>query len=1562
MAQGSDSYLLSLWDFTTRVQLINRAVVRGSSYPVPASFLVEGHTYGVELAAVASNGATVWADPPLMFTVGKPEVVLTPPVFAKPSPGAQVPRENLTISWSAKGADSYLLSLWNFTTRVQLINRAVLAGTNYTVPASSLVEGHTYGVELAAVASNGSTVWADPPLMFSVSLRARAPVITAIKVEPKETGAMITWMTDRTANTWVVVDGRDFGREEATTYHWVVVDGLQPGKVYSAQLRCKVGTNGDVAIEYVEVKPGAAPAPVITAEKAEPTEMGAVITWTTDRPANSWVVVDGRDFGREEATTSHRVEVDGLQSGKVYSAQLRCKVGANGEVAIKYVDVKPRPPRAPVMTAIKVEPTETGAVITWTTDRTANTWVVVDGKDFGREEATTSHRVVVDGLQPGKGYSAQLRCKVGANGDVAIEYREVKPQPAPAPVMTAIKVEPTEEGAVISWTTDQPANSWVVADGRDFGREEATTSHRVVVDGLKPGKGYRAQLRCKVGKSGDVAIRYRDVKPQPAPAPVMTAMHAEPTEEGAVITWTTDRPTNSWVVVDGREFGREEATTSHQVEVDGLEPDTEHTAHLRCKVGKFGEVATFSLPLKTNPPDANYRLRKILTNIGLNPESYSPMDGPSYRLIDLLEDQPVVGVPNEFGITSTGPKIERLQRIYQQIGFNIPQEAMGNYNHSWWTICATRALMAFFGVGWMGEEGKDSDVGKVMWPKLIDYLSNLGGLSMAARAQQAAILRELQEAKNTQALKWAEEEALLEALRNANTPGAVTPGGVSQSPDANLLRSLSSERILALRQRFNVTSSEVGGPLWADMYRNPASAWLTSATALNFISYLDEHIPDSFKVTWTKLPPTKLVVEHAPNSTQALDDVAFEPEDWQEAYAWFVGAVAPLWSVFKPELLAGMLGPLKVTLNMIEHAFLESRSLRPEFGETPKFYSPSRSIYIGPAVLAGKLRGELNLQPSGPLEAVAEGVVLVVAYATLANADSATGTRSFGGPYLKLMAWEFFKSMSGPVALPLPEVAKTDWMAALALLTTAKKAYDSVQKKVADEEDGLQKQLAATGLALTSDELGKYVAAFRASDKHKEAFDNQAAAVQNLAQVLHVHRRTGLEQAANDSGKNAQFLYDALKIVANSASSEVVLEYLGDICIKDRPLQYAFQRFPVVDELALPAVLHTAARFILETDKPEQAWEQLKEMIAPFMSAKDHIEAFGDLREAWGSFGELMERKDVDTLLEKSKAWAEEGRGKKILAGVTLLYTLSGGFENLGKEKYTEAVKDFASGSKDLMETLACVVKTYGDEGRLFLRTGTVARFPTVAIRLTPYLGVIASSASLALHAAGDVDAGTVIAMLGDTVSLFGSCLACAPLLVLPGEAFDAVGTAITLVGDGLSGLLTKNQMVKEKSAFLRAAGITDSNLLKVMVKLERRNLKALRAMKFTPKQIQALALEQPYLVTLDANLEPLGRLLEAFKIGFDQFLAFARHVQEGAVDPNQGLFNFASSLEGVKFESNVTDMRKAWLDGMTSLLTSETAPLLQQDTVYCLKRAIKCLTDDGYCSTCSTPGSPLPA
>jgi hypothetical protein len=253
---------------------------------------------------------------------------------------------------------------------------------------------------------------------------------------------------------------------------------------------------------------------------------------------------------------------------------------------------------------------ETSAVISWKTNKASDSlveyratgvagWTAFPLTDTG---GVTSHTVALSGLTDGTIYNYRVSSRNSAGFLSTIETDDLG-QPLTfttravdrtPPAITATNVSSiTTNGAIITWTTNEPSDSlteyritgtsvWTASSRADEG---GVTSHTVTLSGLNAGTAYDYRVKSR-DVSGNEAVgtvsTFRTPDPDVTPPTISNVSVGGIGHDGAAITWTTDEIANSsveyqvagaagWTGASGGDSGE---GTIHTVNLSGLTSNT----------------------------------------------------------------------------------------------------------------------------------------------------------------------------------------------------------------------------------------------------------------------------------------------------------------------------------------------------------------------------------------------------------------------------------------------------------------------------------------------------------------------------------------------------------------------------------------------------------------------------------------------------------------------------------------------------------------------------------------------------------------------------------------------------------------------------------------------------------------------------------------------------------------------------------------------------------------------------------------------------------------------------
>jgi chitodextrinase len=258
------------------------------------------------------------------------------------------------------------------------------------------------------------------------------PVITEVRVSSITTStAVVSWTTNEPADSQVKY-GPTSDYDSTTTLdpslgtsHTVTLTGLSSGTIYQFAVLSQ-DASGNLATStnatFITGSPNAPQISGLTASSI--TATSAVITWSTDLPADSQVLYGATSSYTSISDlnttlqTSHVVPLTGLTDGTTYHYLVLSKDAANNLASTAdatFSTLDGTPPLISGVTATAV--TASGATVTWTTDEAADSQVEYGlTTNYGSATALdaaleTTHSVSVSGLTGNTAYHYRVKSR-----------------------------------------------------------------------------------------------------------------------------------------------------------------------------------------------------------------------------------------------------------------------------------------------------------------------------------------------------------------------------------------------------------------------------------------------------------------------------------------------------------------------------------------------------------------------------------------------------------------------------------------------------------------------------------------------------------------------------------------------------------------------------------------------------------------------------------------------------------------------------------------------------------------------------------------------------------------------------------------------------------------------------------------------------------------------------------------------------------------------------------------------------------------------------------------------
>ena len=256
---------------------------------------------------------------------------------------------------------------------------------------------------------------------------------------------------------------------------------------------------------------------------------------------------------------------------------------------------------APAISGLAAAPDTDSATVTWTTDEPSTTQLeygttTAYGLTSALDETLdTSHAVTLSGLAAGATFHVRALGRDQAGNAAQSADMSFSTAARPRTLITNVKVESiSQTGAVVTWTTNEPATSKVrYGLTTDYGSEVSdptpVTSHSVSLTGLTVGATYHYEV-ISVGSTtdNDADATFTTMAetptptpaPPPAPTPTLTisGIRVVVTSSSAKIFWKTSAAATSKVRYGRTAYTKSAASAApvvwHELTVSKLAPST----------------------------------------------------------------------------------------------------------------------------------------------------------------------------------------------------------------------------------------------------------------------------------------------------------------------------------------------------------------------------------------------------------------------------------------------------------------------------------------------------------------------------------------------------------------------------------------------------------------------------------------------------------------------------------------------------------------------------------------------------------------------------------------------------------------------------------------------------------------------------------------------------------------------------------------------------------------------------------------------------------------------------
>ena len=355
------------------------------------------------------------------------------------------------------------------------------------------------------------------------------------------------------------------------------------------------------------------------------TDIQATIEWTTDEASNSEVryhiegATDTVGVTLPDMVLEHRVVLTNLLAGQDYTYEIR-STDASGNTRLEgdfdFTTLAGPDALPPVITeGPTIEVTDGEAIFEWETDEISDSFVFfklaadTTYEVVGDPELETDHKITLTNLIAGQAYDFYLSSTdpsgntvttapagvlskgLGAVRTVAFhdQFQTLAEPDGSAPqILTGPTViTRTDQKVVIRWTTDEPADSYIIygPDGTPLSEIKADASdvtvHEIALTNLAPGQKYRYQvLSTDFSNNGPTAsgigvVTTNAVRDSLPPTLIGTPEVLFVSSDRVVIGWQTDEASDSFLrygasTAYGRTYGSALDGTDHVLTLSNL--------------------------------------------------------------------------------------------------------------------------------------------------------------------------------------------------------------------------------------------------------------------------------------------------------------------------------------------------------------------------------------------------------------------------------------------------------------------------------------------------------------------------------------------------------------------------------------------------------------------------------------------------------------------------------------------------------------------------------------------------------------------------------------------------------------------------------------------------------------------------------------------------------------------------------------------------------------------------------------------------------------------------------
>lgn len=497
---------------------------------------------------------------------------------------------NATISWTTDEAASSTLS-YGISTDYGSTTVNNNLNFDHAATISGLLPNTKYYFKISVADINANSGQLVPAVDYFTTLSTpdvAAPVIStsSIAVDSTTAGsAVISWQTDEPSSSFVLYAAtttdfdavkQEVGQSDLENPHSVSISNLNQSQIYYYKVK-SIDAGGNIASSSAFKSFTTANGPVITNIASSTTQTTATISWDVAPNSDGYVIYstssdfsDNKEAGTNSSRSSHNITLTGLLENYAYYFKVRSK-GADGGITTdnnsgSYHTFTTVAGPLTISNIATSTITDTSAIITWTTNRLADSKVMYgtavgsypsDRTDTGM---TTQHAMLLSGLASSTVYYFKVESVDSLGQKITSgEYNFLSKE--------KLYTE-TEVQQEISDLEEQ------ISDLQDSSSEINTLNARI--------RELESQLQeAQRGSGGGVIFIDKIVDKTDKIAPIISNVRVvELKADSAVIDWQTNEEANSFVeygIKDlNKNFGSYNLSKQHSAKLDNLKPDEKY--------------------------------------------------------------------------------------------------------------------------------------------------------------------------------------------------------------------------------------------------------------------------------------------------------------------------------------------------------------------------------------------------------------------------------------------------------------------------------------------------------------------------------------------------------------------------------------------------------------------------------------------------------------------------------------------------------------------------------------------------------------------------------------------------------------------------------------------------------------------------------------------------------------------------------------------------------------------------------------------------------------------------